>query len=88
MGFKNSQSNFYQIDHPHDWLIRSPPISPYFSKYSYENEFSLLSKLVDMYLIKDEKDIYVKFEKMVAHDSPTHENDEYIKKKIEKKLNS
>ncbi len=44
----------------------------------------MLSKLVDMYLLKDEKDVYAKFERMAAHDQDFQENDDYIKRKIEK----
>ena len=74
----------FHIDHPCDWLVKPPPVSPYFYKYSYENQFTMLSKLVDMYLLKDEKDIYAKFERMAAHDKDVQENDDYIKRKIEK----
>lgn len=78
-------SNLFQIDHPQDWLVKAPPLSPFLSKYIYENEFSLFAKLVDMYLMNDEKEVFARFENLIRHDS-RHENDDYIKKKIKKKI--
>ena len=83
--FYFSQSNLYSINYSQDWLIRPPPASPYFSKYRYENQFSNFAKLIDMFLLRDEKDIYVKFEESVRHDRMMNsEGNDFIKKKIEK----
>lgn len=48
----------FDIEDSRDWLIRPPPLSPYFTKLEYENEFSLLARLIDSYLFKKYASVY------------------------------
>jgi len=51
-----------------DWLVRPPPLSPYLTKYEYENNFSFMAKIIDSYLVSKQGDVYNQFLKRTSHD--------------------
>jgi len=58
----------YSMNFTPDWLVRPPPLSPYLTKYEYENNFSFLAKVIDSYLVSRQGDVYNQFLKKTSHD--------------------
>jgi len=62
----------YSMSFTPDWLIKPPPLSPYLTKFEYENNFSFLAKIIDAYIVSKQGNVYEEFLKKVKHDQDEH----------------